>query len=191
MSILIAIVILVALWLVLSKKQPNYPDKLARFWKKPKYPTKHDIAKKYPKAKSLQQQSLERKRREAREKERLEAERKQAIIDRHVKDIRAKLNDDERDSEEERRLKISKNSQPNNLDKIKNYDQSHGVRREPIRDISRDISIAKFRQLAKMVNGRDDVARRLIEGNLKLFPDKTPDWACDKAISDLERDRRT
>ncbi len=51
--------------------------------------------------------------------------------------------------------------------------------------------ISKLRKLVKMVHGREDVARRLIEGNLKLFPDKSPDWACDKAISDLERDRRT
>lgn len=54
-----------------------------------------------------------------------------------------------------------------------------------------EISISKLRKLIKMVHGREDVARRLIEGNLKLFPDKSPDWACDKAISDLERDRRT
>lgn len=54
----------------------------------------------------------------------------------------------------------------------------------------REISVAKFRKLAKIVNGQQDVAQRLIEGNLKLFPDKSPDWACDKAISDIERDRR-
>ena len=54
----------------------------------------------------------------------------------------------------------------------------------------RDISVAKFRQLTKMVNGQEDVARRLIENNLKLFPDKSTDWACEKAITDLERDRR-
>jgi hypothetical protein len=55
----------------------------------------------------------------------------------------------------------------------------------------RDISAAKLRILTKMVNGHKDVALRLIDGNLKRFPDKSPDWACDKAISDLERDRRT
>ncbi len=54
----------------------------------------------------------------------------------------------------------------------------------------RDISISNFRMLIKMVNGQEDVARRLIEGNLKLFPDKSPDWACEKAILDIERDRR-
>jgi hypothetical protein len=54
----------------------------------------------------------------------------------------------------------------------------------------RQISVDKFAKLRKMVNGQDAVARRLIEGNLKLFPDKSPDWACDKAIADLERDRR-
>lgn len=54
----------------------------------------------------------------------------------------------------------------------------------------RDISISKFRRLTKMVNGQEDVARRLIEGNLSMFPDKSTDWACDKAISDVERDRR-
>jgi hypothetical protein len=59
---------------------------------------------------------------------------------------------------------------------------------QPIRN--RDISISNFRMLIEMVNGQEDVARRLIEGNLKLFPDKSPDWACEKAISDIERDRR-
>lgn len=56
--------------------------------------------------------------------------------------------------------------------------------------LKREISVDKFAKLRKMVNGQDAVARRLIEGNLKLFPDKSPDWACDKAIADLERDRR-
>jgi hypothetical protein len=58
-------------------------------------------------------------------------------------------------------------------------------------EAKRDISVKSFKTLLKMVNGQDAVARRLIEGNLRLFPDKSPDWACDKAISDLERDRRT
>lgn len=83
---------------------------------------------------------------------------------------------------------LRRQTRENNLGKVKNYDRGHGVRREPIKQ--RDISVAKFRQLVKMVNGQEVVARRLIEGNLKLFPDKSPDWACDKAISDLERDRR-
>lgn len=52
------------------------------------------------------------------------------------------------------------------------------------------LSCLRFRQLTKMVNGQDDVALRLIEGNLRMFPDQQPDWACDKAIADLERDRR-
>lgn len=63
-------------------------------------------------------------------------------------------------------------------------------RNQPRSTPKRDISISKFKTLTKLANGQEDVARRLIEGNLKLFPDKSPDWACEKAISDIERDRR-
>jgi hypothetical protein len=55
---------------------------------------------------------------------------------------------------------------------------------------SREISINSFNTLIRMVNGDEGIARRLIEGNIKQHPDKSPTWACDKAISDLERDRR-
>jgi hypothetical protein len=41
-----------------------------------------------------------------------------------------------------------------------------------------------------MVNGDEAIARRLIEANMKNYPEKSPTWACDKAILDLERDRR-
>jgi biopolymer transport protein ExbB/TolQ len=86
---LIAIFLLILLWFLLSQKSSHSTnDKLARFWERPKYVTKWDIQKKYPKSKSLQEKSLERKRREAREKERLEAERKKQIIDRHLKAAR-------------------------------------------------------------------------------------------------------
>lgn len=92
------------------------------------------------------------------------------------------------------RQKILKRK-PNNLGKVKNYDQGRGVEREKINEAispkKLDISIAKFKELTRLVSGQEDAARRLIEGNLKLFPDKSPDWACDKAISDIERDRRT
>jgi len=54
----------------------------------------------------------------------------------------------------------------------------------------REISINSFNTLVRMVNGDEALARRLIEGNIKNHPEKSPTWACDKAISDLERDRR-
>lgn len=54
----------------------------------------------------------------------------------------------------------------------------------------KEISINSFNTLIRMVNGDEGIARRLIEGNIKQHPDKSPTWACDKAISDLERDRR-
>ncbi|TYQ27168.1 hypothetical protein PseudUWO311_09205 [Pseudanabaena sp. UWO311] len=86
---LIAIVLLILLWFLLSQKSSHSNnDRLSRFWKRPKYTTKWDIQKKYPKPKSLQEKSIERKRREVREKERLEAERKKQLIDRHIKAAR-------------------------------------------------------------------------------------------------------
>ena len=86
---LVAIFLLVLLWFLLSQKSSHSnKDKLSRFWKRPKYVTKWDIQKKYPKPKSLQEKSIERKRREVREKERLEAERKKQLIDRHIKAAR-------------------------------------------------------------------------------------------------------
>ena len=66
--------------------------------------------------------------------------------------------------------------------------RAHKVRNNRIKQ--KNISMPRFTQLVKLLNGQDDVAHRLIKGNLKLFPDKTPDWACEKAIADLERDRR-
>ena len=54
----------------------------------------------------------------------------------------------------------------------------------------REISINSFKTLIRMVNGDEAIARRLIEGNIKNYPERSPTWACDKAISDLERDRR-
>ena len=83
---LIAIFLLILLWFSLSRKS-SHPsnDRLARFWKRPKYVSKWDIQKKYPKSKSLQEKSTDRKRREAIEKERLESERKKQIIERHIK----------------------------------------------------------------------------------------------------------
>jgi hypothetical protein len=86
---LIAIFLLILLWFLLSQKSSHSTrDRLARFWKRPKYLTKWDIQQKYPKPKSLQKKSIERKRREVREKETLEAERKKQLIDRHIKAAR-------------------------------------------------------------------------------------------------------
>ena len=89
---LLAIFLLVLLWLFLSQSASGSTDsRLQKFWKRPKYITKWDIAKKYPKSQSLQEQSIERKRKEAIEKERLESERKKQIIERHIKAARKEL----------------------------------------------------------------------------------------------------
>ncbi len=89
---LIAIFLLILLWFSLSRKS-SHPsnDRLARFWKRPKYVSKWDIQKKYPKSKSLQERSIERKRREAIEKECLESERKKQLIERHIKAAREEV----------------------------------------------------------------------------------------------------
>lgn len=175
LPVILALLALFILWIATSNK-----DRLARFWKYPtkspvnKYPTIEDIRRKYPKR--LTQEQL---RRQARVKEEAEAKRKQEIIDRNINEIRS--------------AKESKLEKARKLDLLhegfrkKNSEQIPDTF-QPIRN--RDISIAKLRKLTKMVNNQEDVARRLIEGNLKLFPDKSPDWACEKAISDIERDRR-
>ncbi|TYQ29973.1 hypothetical protein [Pseudanabaena sp. UWO310] len=54
----------------------------------------------------------------------------------------------------------------------------------------REISVNSFRTLIRMLNGDEATARRLVEANIKSNPEKSPTWACDKAIADLERDRR-
>jgi len=71
--------------------------------------------------------------------------------------------------------------------RIQGMAKSNEVKAVPNR---REISINSFNTLVRMVNGDEGIARRLIEGNIKQHPDKSPTWACDKAISDLERDRR-
>lgn len=185
---LLAILILLLLYFLLSNKYPSFPDRLSRFWKyskNNKHPTLADIRRKYPKR--LSQEQL---RKQARAKDEAEARRKQEIIDRNIQQIRANnsINKASNSINKPAQNQETKFTIPNNLGKVKNYDQGHGVRREA--PSQRDISVGKFRKLVKMVHGREDVARRLIEGNMKLFPDKSPDWACDKAITDLERDRR-
>jgi hypothetical protein len=101
----------------------------------------------------------------------------------------------------EKMKKVNSNPRQSKIEQAKQLDILHQQFRENKASNSktrsataspkkRVLSGSKFRQLTKMVNGQDDVARRLIEGNLKLFPDQHPDWACDKAIADLERDRR-
>jgi len=145
-------------------------DKLAKFWshsgKQPrnKYPTIEDIRKKYPKR--LSQDQL---RRQARAKDDAEAKRRQEIIDRNIKEVRS-AKEALRDRQEDHQRKVDA--------------------MRAAKAAKRTISVSGFRKLVKMVNGEESVARRLIEANLKLFPDKSPDWACEKAISDLERDRR-
>jgi hypothetical protein len=177
---LLAIGLLILLWFVLRKKYLSISNRLARFWKYPtkkqfgKYPTIEDIRLKYPKR--LSQDQL---RKQARAKDDDEARRKQAIIERNIREAKAGR---ESKLETAQKLDLLHEGFRN-----KNSKQAPDTC-QPIR--KRDISIAKFRKLTKMVHGREDVASRLINGNLKLFPDKSPDWACEKAISDIERDRR-
>jgi hypothetical protein len=71
--------------------------------------------------------------------------------------------------------------------RIQGMAKSNEVKAVPNR---REISINSFNTLVRMVNGDEGIARRLIEGNITQYPDKSPTWACDKAILDLERDRR-
>lgn len=129
-----------------------------------KYPTIEDIRRKYPKR--LSQDEL---RRQARAKDEAEAKRRQEIIDRNIRESRS-AKEALRDRQEDHQRKVDA--------------------MRAAKAAKRDISASSYRKLLKMVNGQDAVARRLIEGNLKLFPDKSPDWACEKAIADLERDRR-
>ena len=72
----------------------------------------------------------------------------------------------------------------------KTYQRSEHIRDGNTQATKNTILIASFGTLTRLVSGQKDVARRLIEGNLKKYPDKSPDWACEKAISDIERDRR-
>ncbi|MFM7888345.1 MAG: hypothetical protein ACKPCM_17015 [Pseudanabaena sp.] len=145
-------------------------DKLAKFWKYPskqpanKYPTIEDIRRKYPK-RTTQEQLC----RQARAKDEAEAKRRQEIIDRNIKEARS-AKDALRDRQEDHQRKVDA--------------------MRAAKSAKRDISVGSYRKLLKMVNGNEAIARRLIEGNMKLFPDKSPDWACEKAIADLERDRR-
>ena len=91
---LIAILLLILLWFLLSRKASNFTGgKLARFWHRPKYVTRWDIQQKYPKSKSLKEKSIERKRRESIEQERLDAERKKQVIERHIKAARKEVQD--------------------------------------------------------------------------------------------------
>jgi L-rhamnose isomerase len=51
------------------------------------------------------------------------------------------------------------------------------------------ISTSNFKRLLAMV-GRQDIAIALIKANLEKYPMRSPSWACKKAISDLEKQRR-
>lgn len=182
LPVILGIFLLILLWVVLARS-----DRLARFWSFPskqktnKYPTIEDIRRKYPK--KLSQEQL---RRQAMAKDDIEAKRKQEIIDRNIREIRS--------AQEKPSMRESKLEQSMRLDILHQQfrDKPTTASRKSTTSSPKkpDISIAKLRKLTKMVNGQEAIARRLIEGNLKLFPDKSPDWACEKAISDIERDRQ-
>ncbi|MCY7334231.1 MAG: hypothetical protein LH649_16595 [Pseudanabaena sp. CAN_BIN31] len=129
-----------------------------------KTPTIEDIRRKYPKRKS-QAEALHSRQEEYPKRKSQEQLRAEAL--------RSRQEDYDRKLAEKRRLheiaKANKVNSPSN----------------------REVSINSFKTLIKMVNGDEALARRLIEGNIKNYPEKSPTWACDKAISDLERDRRT
>ncbi|MGA1602936.1 MAG: hypothetical protein ACO4CG_11705 [Prochlorothrix sp.] len=50
------------------------------------------------------------------------------------------------------------------------------------------VSPRLWRKLVKLTKD-EDTAHRLIRNLLLRYPERDPDWCCDKAIYDLERDR--
>lgn len=50
------------------------------------------------------------------------------------------------------------------------------------------ISVNRFDELVEKVG--TVAARKLVRENLERYPDRSPSWACNKAISDLEKQRR-
>lgn len=161
MTWLIGAMMVLVLWLILRQKQP----------------TTEQILSKY----------------KAREKARADRDHQRTFGA-----IRKEVNQDSQQNVEVALEEISSTVKESKLQEAQKLDSLHEEFRKKnkkgvpnvSKPIKRDISRVKLRELVKIVNGQEDVARRLIEGNLSLFPDKSPDWACDKAISDIERDRR-
>jgi hypothetical protein len=162
LSVILAIFLLIFLWIALAK-----PDRLARFWSFPskqktnKYPTIEDIRRKYPKR--LSQEQL---RKQARAKDEAEAKRKQAIIDRNIKEIKA---NQEGQSLEQRRAAYDRDLA--NRMRAKGMSQAVPQRR--------NVDSPKYKKLLAMLNGDRATADRLISA-----------YGIERAISDLERDRR-
>lgn len=50
------------------------------------------------------------------------------------------------------------------------------------------ISANRFDELVEKVG--TVAARKLVRENLERYPNRSPSWACNKAISDLEKQRR-
>jgi hypothetical protein len=89
--------------------------------------------------------------------------------------------------DEVKRHKPDKNTDPlksNQSDTATKHDGFNADSELDISSIPNDL----FMTLVRKVNGQENVARRLIQGNIRL--DKSLTWSCEKAISDLERDRR-
>ncbi len=57
-----------------------------------------------------------------------------------------------------------------------------------VETIELEVAENSYKTLLRMVYGDTDLAHNLIKGN--LFKGRSATWACEKAISDLERDRR-
>jgi hypothetical protein len=57
-----------------------------------------------------------------------------------------------------------------------------------VETIELEVSENSYKTLLRMVYGDTELAHNLITGN--LFKGRSATWACEKAISDLERDRR-
>lgn len=183
-QVILAILLIALLWLVTRLKST---DKLARFWKKPQYLTKWDIQQKYPKSQTLQQRSIERKRREERAKIEAEAKRKQEIIDRHIRELKKNRLDKPINIEPVIPQEPEICETVANPVTIQTTDRSDSALDNNSQTSSPKIPIKVFEILVKMVNGREDLALRLVRENLRKYPEMPPTWACKKAILDLER----
>ena len=105
-----------------------------------------------------------------------------------IEDIRRKY--PKRKSQEQLKAEALRVRQEDYNRKLAGRMRLQGIAEEKTVSNRREISINSFKTLIRMVNGDEAIARRLIEGIIKNHPEKSSTWACDKAISDLERDRR-
>ncbi|MEE3717636.1 hypothetical protein V2H45_12800 [Tumidithrix elongata RA019] len=75
----------------------------------------------------------------------------------------------------------------NNFGKVISYNKGHGTYREKLNLWASDREVYLIKTLCR---GEKDVAERLVKSLRLRYPDKERDWIIEKAIADLERDRR-